>query len=90
MRDLISSAKVRDAAIKVVLAGLTVGAVLIFARCDKQSSPNRDDAKLQELRQIKSALPAFPDFTEASTGESSRGLMPAFILATGQRPAMTQ
>jgi hypothetical protein len=58
--------------IDVLIKGIFLFILLLFIHIDKQHSPNRDDAKLQELRQIKASIPAFPTFSESSSGDSSR------------------
>ena len=72
MQRWLENLSLKEILVKAIISGLFL--ILFFTGVHylKQSSPNRDDAKLNELRQIIAALPTFPDFTEDTTDESSR------------------
>jgi hypothetical protein len=59
-------------AIKLLIQIAFISAVLLLVYIGKQSSPNRDDEKLKELRQLSTELTVFPSFRETATYESSR------------------
>jgi hypothetical protein len=59
-------------AIKLSIQVAFISAVLLLIYFGKQSSPNRDDEKLKELRQLAAEIFVFPGFRETATYESSR------------------
>ena len=57
---------------KIVLGVFIVSAVSTVAYFAKKQSPNKDDAKLYEIRQLYSALPIPPDFHEIGSSFQSK------------------
>src|SRR5437660_1287872 len=57
---------------KILLGILIIAAVSILAYVAKKHSPNRDDAKLYEVRQLYSQLTLPPDFKETGSGFMSK------------------
>jgi hypothetical protein len=59
--------------VKKILLGILIIAVgSILAYFAKKHSPNRDDAKLYEVRQLYSQLPLPPDFKETGSSFQSK------------------
>jgi hypothetical protein len=62
------------------LIGGIIAVILIFLLgtlmpdWSKQFSPNRDDAKLKELRELASDTPTYPEFYEVAETSSSRDI----------------
>jgi hypothetical protein len=67
-----STTKISHLAIQLLVLIAFISAILLLVYFEKQSSPNRDDEKLKELRQLSAELSVFPDFRETATYESSR------------------
>lgn len=57
---------------KILLGLLIIAVVSIFAYFAKKHSPNRDNAKLYEVRQLYSQLPLLPDFNETGSDFMSK------------------
>jgi hypothetical protein len=57
---------------KLVLQAAFLLIFLSFIYWGKQASPNRDDAKLEELQQLSLEIHVFPGFRERSVDYSSR------------------
>jgi hypothetical protein len=76
----------KSLAVKILPSAAFVILFLLFVHWNKQSSPNRDDAKLKELQQISSEMPVPSSFSEVSTNFSSRG-MDAGVYKTYRSPA---
>ncbi|SRR5713226_7572567 len=57
---------------KILLGLLIIAVVSILAYFAKKHSPNRDDAKLYEVRQLYSQLPLPPDFNETGSDFMSK------------------
>ena len=64
--------KLRSLAAKIVFQVAFFLTFLLFIHLEKQNSPNRDDVKLSELRQLSSQTPLYPGFIELATYDSSR------------------
>jgi hypothetical protein len=57
---------------KILLGLLIIAVVSILAYFAKKHSPNRDDARLYEVRQLYSQLPLPPDFNETGSDFMSK------------------
>lgn len=57
---------------KIVLGLLIIALGSVLAYFAKKHSPNRDDTKLYEVRQLYSQLPLPPDFKETGSGFMSK------------------
>jgi hypothetical protein len=57
---------------KILLGLLIIATVSILAYLAKKHSPNRDDAKLYEVRQLYSTLPIPPGFEEKGSSFQSK------------------
>jgi hypothetical protein len=57
---------------KIVLGILIISLGSVLAYFAKKHSPNRDDAKLYEIRQLYSQLPLPPDFKETGSDFMSK------------------
>ena len=56
---------------RIVIGIILVASVSLWAKYAKDRSPNKDDAKLNEIQSIYSQLPIYPDFQEvAHSGDS--------------------
>ena len=64
----------KSLALKALPAAVFLLLFLTFVYWDKQSSPNRDDAKLEELRQLSAEIPVPSGFSGVDTQSSSRGM----------------
>lgn len=66
------SSKRVDYARKILLGILIIAVVSILAYFAKKHSPNRDDTKLYEVRQLNAQLPSPPDFKETGSDFMSK------------------